>query len=111
MLWGPLELPPPDEERCYLSASTVHRWLDRLGREAQTSVEGQLEGVPLSAHVGTDGLWARLRGKTKKVVLAMVDSVSGLVWPTVVDGEESALPWKKRFNRPEQAGLELGELT
>jgi len=111
LLWRPLDETPEDGERCYLSASTVHRWLDRAGCEAQESVVGQLEGVPSSAHVITDGLWARLRGKTKKVVLAVVDSVSGLVWPPMVaDGEEGADPWEKVFNRAEDAGLELSEL-
>jgi len=59
-LWRPLE--GQGDKRCYLSASTVHRWLDRAGRVAQESVDGQLEGIEFSGHLGTDGLWTRLRG-------------------------------------------------
>jgi hypothetical protein len=40
---------------------------------------------------GTDGLWARLRGKSKRVVLLLADSITGLLWPPLVArGEESA---------------------
>ena len=62
-LWRPLE--GQGDKRCYLSASTVHRWLDRAGRVAQESVDGQLEGMEFSGHLGTDGLWTRLRGGAK----------------------------------------------
>jgi hypothetical protein len=72
-LWRPFDVPPRMEERCTLTASTVHRWLDRAGRVAQQSVAGQLEGVGATETVGTDGLWARLRGETKRVVLLVVD--------------------------------------
>ena len=79
---------------CHLSASTVHRWLDKAGRKAQQSVAGQLKGVPISRQLGTDGMWARLRGGAKRVVLLVVDSVSGVIWPPVVAaGEESEEPW------------------
>lgn len=109
-LWRPLD-PPPERERCYLSASTVHRWLDAAGRQAQQGVVGQLAGVPTSGQVGTDGLWARLRGGTKQVVLALVDSVSGLVWPpVVVEGEENSQSWAAVFGRAKEAGLDLDEL-
>lgn len=61
--------------------------------------------------MGTDGLWARLRGGTKRVVLALVDSVSGLVWPPVVsEGEGSATAWEGLFERARHAGLVLEEL-
>jgi len=61
--------------------------------------------------VGTDGLWAKLRGGTKQVVLALVDSVSGLVYPpVVVDGEESTEAWEGLFLRAKEAGLKLEEL-
>ena len=53
----------------------------------------------------------RLKGGVKKVVLALVDSDSGLIWPPVVeDGEESAKPWEKLFLRAKESGLELDEL-
>jgi hypothetical protein len=98
-------------ERWYLSASTVHRWLDGAGKQAQKGIGGQLEGVSACGQVGTDGLWARLKGKSKKVVLALVDSASGLIWPpVVVDGEEEAKSWDALFERARQAGLELNEL-
>lgn len=45
------------------------------------------------------------------MVLALVDSASGLIWPpTVADGEESATPWEALFERARQAGLDLDEL-
>lgn len=64
-----------------------------------------------SGQVGTDGLWARLKGKTKKVVLMVTDSVSGLVYPpVVVDGEEKAKFWEEMFVRATEAGLDLNEV-
>ena len=105
-LWRPLE--ERREKRCHLSASTVHRWLDAAGRVAQESVGGQLEGIAFSGHLGTDGLWARLRGGAKRVVLMLVDSASGLLWPPVVEaGEESRRSWRCLFQRAKEAGLEL----
>jgi len=110
-LWRPLDKEPEEGERCYLSPSTVHRWLDRGGLKAKGSVKEQLKGVPTSGQVGTDGLWARLRGNSKKVVLCLVDSVSGLVFPpVVVDGEERAEAWEELFLRAKEAGLKLEEL-
>jgi len=112
-LWRPLD--ERGEKRCHLSASTVHRWLDGAGRVAQQSVAGQLEGIPFSGHLGTDGLWARLRGGAKRVVLMLVDSASGLLWPPVVEtGEESRGSWRRLFQRAKEAGLGLqaiGALT
>jgi hypothetical protein len=32
----------------------------------------------------TDGLWAVLRGGVKRVVLVLVDNVTGVIWPPVV---------------------------
>lgn len=52
---------------CYLSASTVQRWLDQAGKVAQASIEGQLSGIRCCGEMGTDGLWARLRGGAKRV--------------------------------------------
>jgi len=97
--------------RCYLAPSTVHRWLDGAGRKAQQSIAGQLEAVPISRQLGTDGMWARLRGGAKRVVLLVVDSVSGVIWPPVVAaGEESEEPWAQLFERARQAGLPLQAL-
>jgi hypothetical protein len=58
--------------------------------------------------MGTDGLWARLRGGVERVVLAVVDSASGVMWPPVVaTGEESEESWRQLFERARMAGLEL----
>ena len=98
-------------EACYLAASTLHRWLDKAGKKAQESVAGQLEGVPSSGQMGTDGLWARLRGKSKCVLLGLVDSVSGVIWSlAAVAEEESAACWEALFRRAQQAGLALDQL-
>ncbi len=111
LLWRPLEKAPAGAKQCRLAASTVHRWLDRAGREAQKSVRGQLAGVPSSGVKGTDGLWVRLQGGAKRVVLLIVDSVSGVIWPPlVVQGEESEASWSQLFARACEAGLELARL-
>jgi transposase-like protein len=110
-LWRPLDPAPPDAAACHLSASTVERWLDQAGQTAKTGVEEQLVGVERSGQLATDGLWARLRGGTKRVVLALVDTVTGVVWPpVVVAGEGTAAAWETLFRRAEQAGLVLREL-
>lgn len=81
--------------KCRFSPSTLHRWLDRAGEAAKRTVKGQVEGAKSSGQVGVDGLWAKLRGGTKRVVLVLVDSVTGLIYPpVVVEGEEDEAPWK-----------------
>jgi hypothetical protein len=108
-LWRPLD--PASGERCYLAASTVHRWLDGAGKVAQASVAGQLRGIAQTQVVGTDGLWAKLKGGAHRVVLLVVDSVSGLVYPPVVAKDEAAAgPWQRLFARAQQAGLDLEAL-
>ncbi|MHB1005332.1 MAG: transposase [Chloroflexota bacterium] len=108
LCWRPLDTPPPEAKRCTLSASTVQRWLDRAGQRAQAGAAGQLAGVPTSGQLGTDGLWTRLRGGVKRVVLVLSDSRSGLVWPPVVaKGEERAGDWEPLFARAARAGLAL----
>ena len=110
-LWRPLEPEPAPAARCALSASTVQRWLDRAGQVAQQSVAGQLAEVPSSGQVGTDGLWARLRGGQKRVVLLVTDCVTGLIWPpVVVAGEATAAGWAAVFARAQAAGLVLADL-
>jgi hypothetical protein len=85
----------------------VHRWLDRAGRTARRQAVGQLAGVPTSGQLLTDGLWARLRGGARRVVLLLTDSVSGVVWPpVVVAGEEAARPWHRLWVRARAAGLD-----
>jgi hypothetical protein len=104
-LWRPLD--DATREGCYLAASTVQRWLDAAGQVAQASVPGQLQGIAQSEELGTDGLWARLRGKSKRVVLLLADSITGLLWPPLVArGEESAAPWQRLFERARRAGLD-----
>jgi len=111
LLWRPLDPVPVEAEQCHLAASTVHRWLDGAGRVAQESVVGQLEGIASTGTVGTDGLWARLRGGAKRVVLLVVDSVHGVIWPpVVVEGEEGEAPWQQVFERARQAGMKVEQL-
>ena len=110
-VWRPLDPAPADAQACHLSASTVERWLDLAGQTAQARVAEQLVGVASSGQVATDGVWARLRGGTKRVVLALVDNVTGVIWPpVVVAGESTAAAWATLFARAEQAGLVLREL-
>lgn len=93
-------------KQCRLSKSTLYRWLDRAGEAAKGTVKGQLEGAKVSGEVGVDGLWAKLRGGTKRVVLVLVDSVSGLIYPpVVVEGEADEAPWERLFGRAQRAGL------
>jgi len=109
--WRPWAPAPPVEALCHLSASTVHRWLDGAGRVAQRGVEGQLAGVVSTEVAGTDGLWARLRGGAQRVVLAVVDSVTGVIWPpAVVDSEDNERAWRRMWERAAQAGLMLSRM-
>jgi hypothetical protein len=109
--WRPLDPVPADGLACHLSASTVERWLDQAGQTAKVGISEQLVGATSSGQRATDGLWARLRGGTKRVVLVLVDNVTGAVWPPVVAaGESTAAAWAALFTRAEQAGLVLGEL-
>jgi hypothetical protein len=110
-VWRPLDPSPSDATACHLSASTVERWLDQAGQTARAGVAEQVDGVERSGQMATDGLWARLRGGTTRVVLALVDTVTGVVWPpVVVTGEGAAAAWESLFKRAEQAGLVLSEL-
>jgi transposase-like protein len=110
-VWRPLDPAPSAATACQLSASTVERWLDQAGQTAKAGVAEQLVGGTSSGQLATDGLWARLRGETKRVVLALVDNVTGVIWPpVVVAGEGTAAAWARLFTRAEQAGLVLREL-
>lgn len=111
LMWRPLEAPDPQREHCYLAASTVCRWQGKAGEKAEETVPGQLADVSSSGQVGADGLWARLRGDAERVVLALVDSVSGLIWPpVVVEGEDEELGWDHLFMQAKKAGLDLDAL-
>ncbi len=110
-MWRPTEPQPRGRDQCHLGASTIHRWLDGAGRVAEQTVKQQLEGVASSGQMGTDGLWAVLRGRGKRVVLALVDNVSGLIWPpVVVRGEDREEYWQALFKRAKEAGLDLDVL-
>ena len=111
-LWRIGERALAGEAQCHLSFTTIQRWLDRAGQKAPEGVAGQLEGVSSSGQMGTDGLWARLRGKGKSVLLGLVDSASGVIWSVVVVAEEeSAACWGRLFERARQAGLALDTLS
>ena len=108
-LWCPVDATA--SEPCYLGASTVQRWLDGVGKNAQASIPRQLTGIQQTQVVATDGLWVKLKGNAQRVVLLVVDSVTGLVYPPLVaKGEESVAPWQFLFERAKQAGLELDAL-
>ena len=111
LLWRPLATVPPAAAQCHLSASSVQRWLDNAGQAARTTVPEQLRDVSSSGQLATDGLWARLRGTTRKVVLLVADRGSGLIWPPVVAaGEEAAQEWQRLFERAREAGLVLRDV-
>jgi hypothetical protein len=108
LLWRPLDPIPHPAATCHLSASSVQRWLDAGGRQAQATVVDQLAAVPSSGQLATDGLWARLRGESRRVVLLVADGVTGVIWPPVVGaGEEAAEQWQRVFERARDAGLLL----
>ena len=108
LLWRPLDPDPDAAAACHLSASSVQRWLDAAGRQAQATVVDQLAAVPSSGQLATDGLWARLRGETRRVVLLLADSITGVIWPpVVVAGEEAAEQWQRVFERARDGGLIL----
>jgi transposase-like protein len=110
-LWRPLDPDPDPAVRCWLSASTVQRWLDRAGVQAEQTLPGQVGAMPSSGQLATDGLWARLRGGGKRVVLLLTDCLTGLVWPpVVVEDEATAAPWGRLFARAQAAGLDLDGL-
>jgi hypothetical protein len=111
LLWRLFQKEPEDREKCPLSQATVERWLDKAGIEARKTVPEQLAGVPTSGQVATDGLWARLLKGQKRVVLALVDTVTGVIWPpVVVNGEDSERSWGRMFRRAKLSGLDVDQL-
>jgi transposase-like protein len=111
-LWHPWEKRPEGQGECRFHHSTVQRWVDRAGKKAQESVAGQLGGLSSSGQMGTDGLWVRLRGGGKRVLLTLVDSVTGLIWGmVVVAGEETAASWQKLFERAKEMGLLVEQMS
>lgn len=107
LLWRVLQSEPVDREKCHLSAGTVDRWLDGAGIQARKTVPGQLAGVASSGQLATDGLWARLLKGRKRVVLALVDCLTGVILPpVVVSGEEGEGSWGRVFRRAHLSGLD-----
>jgi hypothetical protein len=113
-MWHPWESPEAEgqRERCKLGQSTVQRWVAGAGAKAEKHAEGQLAGVPCSGQMGADGLWARLRHGSQRVLLLVADSVTGVIWSvkTAVE-EESQRNWEALLARAERAGLVLAELS
>ena len=110
-IWRLFSVEPEEKEKCHLSHVTVHRWLDNAGLEARKRVPDQLAGVATSGQVATDGLWARLLKGQKKVVLALVDTVTGVIWPpVVVDEEDSERSWGRLFRRAKLSRLDPDQL-
>ena len=106
--WRPLDPDPAAADRCWLSASSVQRWLDQAGVRAERTLPDQLGGVPSVGQLATDGLWARLRGGVRRVLLLLTDCVTGVVYPpVVVDDEATAAPWARLFARAQTAGVDL----
>jgi transposase-like protein len=97
--------------RCRLSASTIQRWVARAGAQAEEQRVGQLAGVACSGQMGSDGLWARLHDRSQRVLLALVDSATGVVWAVKVAAEEeSRQGWAALLTAAEQGGLLLSQL-
>ncbi len=52
-------------------------------------------------------MWVRLRGGVKRVMLMLMDYVSGVVYPpVVVEGEEKEEGWRRLFERAREGGLD-----
>jgi hypothetical protein len=110
-LWHVLAPQGGTRERCYLSASTPHRWKKRAGKRARQETRGQLLGIRNSGQFGTDGLWARLRGSGKQVLLTLVDVATGVIWAThTADDEKGAEAWEGLFECAKLSGLDLDDL-
>jgi transposase-like protein len=111
VMWRVWDKEPGEREKCHLSASTVERWLVGMGKEARRRVPGQLEGVPMSGQMGTDGMWVRLRKGKLGSVLALVDCVSGVVCPPiVVPNETEARGWMRLFRRTMISGVDRDQI-
>lgn len=101
----------PHAAALLLSRQHGDRWLDGTGQRAVERVPEQLAGIDATQEVGTDGLWAKLKGGVVWMVLLAADSVSGLLYPpVVVHDEESASAWEKLFTRAQAAGLDVQKL-
>ena len=98
--------------RALLSGCEHPASLEEAGsRRARHEAQGQLSGIENSGQFGADGLWARLRGKGKQVLLTLVDVATGVIWAThtAVD-EKGAEAWEGLFRCAKQAGLDWRDL-
>ena len=68
-MWHPTRVREAGAAHCRLSHSTLQRWLDQAGERATRQTEGLYAEVPCTGQLGADGLWARLRGGAKRVLL------------------------------------------
>jgi hypothetical protein len=110
-LWRPWAAAPPDGAGCRLGASTVHHWLDAAGQRAEQATRRGLADVPSSGQLGADGLWAKLGGKTKAVVLLLSDRVTGVLYPPVVVAtEDDPVAWERLVVRAARAGLRVSRV-
>ena len=110
-IWHPTRVREAGAAHCRLSHSTLQRWLDQAGERATRQTEGLYAEVPCTGQLGADGLWARLRGGAKRVLLMLRESVTGLLWPPVVArGEEAAATWAALFSQARDAGLAWEEI-
>ncbi len=110
-LWRPWATPPARAAGCRLGASTVHSWLDTAGRRAEQATRRGLAAVPSSGQLGADGLWAKLGGKTKAVVLLLSDRVTGVAYPPVVVAtEDDPAAWGRLFLCAARAGLRVSRV-
>jgi len=106
--WHAPAKPSREVACCHLCERTLLRWLKQAGIAAAESVPGQLAGIASSGEAGVDGLWVRLHDGSKRVVLMLADTVTGIVHPpVVVKDEDSAASWEALFARVEAAGLSL----
>ena len=103
LLWRPLDAEPASAA-IWRPARCIAGWMGRA-RRPKRAWTGNSAALAQTQAVGTDGLWAKLKGQAQRVVLLVVDSVSGLVYPPVVaQGEESAGPWQRLFERASRPG-------
>jgi hypothetical protein len=93
-----------------VGASTIHHWLDEAGRRARQATRRGLADVPSSGQLRADGLWARLGGKAKSVVL-LSDRVTGVLYsPLVVASEGDRAAWGRLFLRAAHAGRRVSRV-
>ena len=97
--WVPLAEGPAAKHRCHLSASTVHRWVDKTGACAEERGPGYLKGIAQTTYAGVDGLWAPARwGHPGGVDGEGYDDGVG-VSPLVAHGEGRRAYFPKLFAR------------